>query len=298
MDALVKMPGKGLASSAPKGDGLVAMNQALECFAPALAISNRYSLQWGASICTIGVGDVPGRSVDVARKIHRGFLAALAEMDRARETLRQVTRGDPPVEHMTALAMLRVLFVAIGKRKSDEESALLLAAAADMFHPVNDVLGFFTGEDAINRHPLVLAIAVKRLIATEKWTSCAELREAMAKEAKFISRDVWHLEYMAAAIGRADDMLFEKDRATWDETHVRVDAAIERLMLSELEDLESPYVDDDDVSQPGSPRWQALDEMLKAKQQPEPTRLAASRQRGHVKRSGKAKASSEQEPVS
>ena len=76
----------------------------------------------------------------------------------------------------------------------------------------------------------------------------------------------WHLQFMAEAIHDADAMLFEKDRATWDETHARVDAAVERQMLSDLEDLESPYVDDDGVPQPGSPRWLALDDLLKAKQ--------------------------------
>src|SRR5262249_47366833 len=157
----------------------------------------------------IGVVGVPHK-VDDAKKIHRGFLPALVEMDRACKVLAQVTSGQPPVDRATALSMLNVLFAAIGKRKSDEESTLLLAAASDMFNPVNDVLGCITGVEAINRHPLVLAIAIKQLIATAKFTSCAELREAMAKVAKSISIDVWHLEYMMNAIDRADDMLFEK----------------------------------------------------------------------------------------
>jgi hypothetical protein len=132
MDALVKMPGKDVARSSRKGDGLVAMNQALEDFAPALAISKRYCLQWEASICTIGIIGEP-RSVDTARKIHHGFLPALVEMDRTCKTLLDVMSGHPPVDRATALSMLNVLFAAIGKRKSDEESTLLLAAAANGF---------------------------------------------------------------------------------------------------------------------------------------------------------------------
>jgi len=281
MDAIVEMPGKALVKSS-KGDGLVPMNRALEVFAPALALSKRYSQRWNVSIYQIGVIGEP-RSVDTARKIHHGFLSALVEMDRACKTLQQVTSGHPPVDRATALSMLNVLFAAIGKRKSDEESALLLAAASDMFNPVNDILGCITGVEKINRHPLVLAIAVKTLIATAKFTSCAELREAMAKVERDIRTSAWHLEVMTGAIDRADAMLFEQDRATWDELHARGDAVVQRFMLRDLEDIEGPREEDGEFpATPGSPRWQALDELLKAKT---PKRIAAARKRGNVKRS-------------
>ena len=265
MGTLVKMPGKGVARpSSSKGDGLMLMNQAIEHFAPALAISKRYSVQWQASICTIGAVDEP-HSVETARKIHHGFLAASDEMDRACKTLRGIMSGHPEIDRASALLMLNVLFAAIGKRKSDEESIILLNAAADMFNPVNDVLGWITGVEQINRHPLVLASAIKKLIATAKFTSCAELCEAMAGVVKSISGSVCALDFMIERIHTADAMLFEEDRATWDETHARVDVAVERAMLCDLEDIESPYVDDDGVSQPGSPRWLALDALVKAK---------------------------------
>jgi hypothetical protein len=281
MNALVKVS-KALVK-APKGaaGALERMNQTMEHFAPALDLSRRHSGRWEALICAIGIVGVP-YSVDEARKIHHSFLAAFTGMDEAYKVLRQVKYDHPPVDRATALAMLNVLFAAIGKRKNDEESAILLNAAADMFNPINDVLGHITGLEQINRHPLVLAIAIKQLIATAKFTSCAELREAMEKVANSIRIKVWHLEFMMQTIDSADVMLFEQDRATWDETHARVDAAIERKMLRDLEDLESPYENDDGVMEPGSPRWQALDDLLKAKT---PKRIAAARKRSDTKRS-------------
>jgi hypothetical protein len=292
MNALVKVP-KGAAGA------LQCMNQTLGHFAPALAISHRHSLIWDASICTIGVVGVPYTIVD-ARKIHRGFLAAFSEMDEACEVLQQVKDGHPPVDHATALALLNVLFAAIGKRKNDEESAILLNAAADMFNPINDILGCITGVEQINRHPLILAIAIKQLIATAKFTSCAELREAMAKVVNSIAIDVWRLEYMMEKTHNADAMLFEKDRATWDETHARVDAAIERKMLRDLENVEGAYEDDDGVPQSGSPRWQALNDLLKTKKlaaPPQPKRIAAAKKRAEIKRSTKTEKQDADESV-
>jgi hypothetical protein len=300
MNALVKMPGKGLASSSRKGDGLVAMNQALEDFMPALAISNRYGRQWQASICTIGLVGEP-RSVDTARKIHHGFLPVLVEMDQACEKLKDVVRGHPAVDRATALSMLNVLFAAIGKRKSDEESSLLLAAAADMFDPGNDVLGCITGVERINRHPLVLAIAIKQLIATAKFTSCAELREAMAKVANSIGISISHLEFVMEAIDRADAMLFEKDRAAWDAAYANGDSKVV-LAMREWSELagEGPSEDEDENGNPEfppSPRWQALAALIEAKNAeqvklappPERKRIAAARKRGNVKRTRKPK---------
>jgi hypothetical protein len=84
-------------------------------------------------------------------------------------------------------------------------------------------------------------------------------------------------------------MLFEEDRATWDETHARVDVAVERAMLHDLEDIESPYVDDDGVSQPGSPRWQALDALVKAKQAAESEPRQAACKAKPAKRTRKPK---------
>jgi hypothetical protein len=292
MNALVKVP-KGAAAA------LQCMNQTIEHFASALDISRRRRLQWESSICSIGVVGEP-RSVDVAIKILRGFVADLAEMDAACEMLQQVTSGHPPVDRVTALSMLNVLFAAIGKRKNDEESAILLTAAGDMFNPVNDVLGCITGVEAINRHPLVLAIAIKQLIATAKFTSCAELREAMEKVVHSIGISVWHLEYMIATIERADDLLFEKDRATWDAGYARADRET-ILMLHRRAEFagEGPSEDLDENGEPeypASPRWLALDGLLKAKA-PERKRIAAARKRGNVKRSSPKKRSKEETEV-
>jgi hypothetical protein len=296
MNELVRMPGKAIAKPR-KGSGLVTMNRALEDFAPALAISRRRRLQWEASICVIGIIGEP-RSVDTAKKIHDGFLPALVEMDLAWQALWNVQSGHPAVDRATALSMLNVLFAAIGRRKTDEESAILLDAAADMLDPVNDVLDGIGGVEPINRHPLVLATAIKTLIATAKFTSCAELREAMAKVANSINNSVWHLEFMTERIHTADAMLFEKDRATWDAAYANVDSKMLLWMQEQLEMLgEGPSEDEDEDGNPEyppSPRWLALEHLLKAKRvaaPPKPKRTAfiaaarAARKSGHTKRS-------------
>jgi hypothetical protein len=269
MGTLVKMPGKGVARpSSSKGGGLDLMNQAIKHFAPALAISNRYSVRWQASICTIGIVGEP-RSVETARKIHDGFLAAMAEMDRAYKTVHGIMSGHPEVDRASALSMLNVLFAAIGKRKSDDESIILLNAAADMFNPVNDVLGCITGVERINRHPLVLASAIKKLIATAKFTSCAELYKAMQSVEHFIGIQAWHLDFMIERIHTADAMLFEEDRAAWNEAYTNVDSKVVLLMREWSELMgEGPCEELDENGNPEyppSPRWQALDDLVKAK---------------------------------
>ena len=264
MGTLVKMPGKGVARPS-SSRGLDLMNQAIEPFAPALAISKRYSVRWEASIGAIGLV-----YTGHGREIPRDFLPAFVEMDRACDTLRGIKSGHPEVDRVSALSMLNVLFAAIGKRKSDEDSALLLAAAADMFNPANDVLGCITKVERINRHPLILASAIKKLIATAKFTSCAELHEAMQSVEHFIGIQVWHLEFMTERIYLADAILFEQDRTAWDKAYANVDCEVVLAMRESSEMMgEGPFPEDGEFpATPGSPRWQALDDLVKAKSQP------------------------------
>ena len=58
----------------------------------------------------------------------------------------------------------------------------MLAACCDMFSPMNDIIGEGMGLwKPICKHPVVLALAIKKLIATSVFTpSPSELREAMA----------------------------------------------------------------------------------------------------------------------
>jgi hypothetical protein len=145
---------------------------------------------------------------------------------------------------------------------------------------------------------LVLATAIKTLIATAKFTSCAELREAMAKVANSINNSAWHLEFMIERIHTADAMLFEKDRATWDAAYANVDSKGLLWMQEQLEMAgEGPSEDEDEDGNPEyppSPRWLALERLLKAKRVAAPLKpkrsaffaaARAARKRGHTKRS-------------
>jgi hypothetical protein len=288
------MPKGALAKPSKGAAALMVMNRAIEEVGPAIRVADRYRGQWEAAICVIGLVGEP-RHVETARKIHNGFLAALPELKAAESRLFEIEVGRQQIDRVTALAMLNVLFAAIGKRKNDEESMILLAAAADMFNPVNDVLASaglldpvidgsdeFKSVKPINRHPAILAIAIKKLIATAKFTSCAELREAMADVQHVVGVKQWHLGFMTEAIDRADAMLFEKDRAAWDEIYANVDSKVV-LAMREWSELagEGPSEDEDENGNPEyspSPRWQALDDLVKAKAaipKSEPRREAA-----------------------
>jgi hypothetical protein len=161
--------------------------------------------------------------------------------------------------------MLSVLFAALGKKKGDE-GAMLLVACADMFSATNEAIGHATGLwKPISRHPLVLALAIKKLIATAVFTSCAELREAMNEVRGTLEMRKWAMEYIVDLIERADEIVFVGDRAAWDAAYADVGSDVVKAMLGWVEMQESPYTDDDDVDHPGSPRWAALNAIVEAK---------------------------------
>lgn len=259
MGAIVKPAPMGaiVKASTKAGNHLQLINRPIEQFAPALSLAKRYRAEWERLGETIGCKPYTGR-------VHPHFLAAMPKMAAARNMLWQVEGEREKIDRATALAMLHVLFASIGKRKGDEDSAILLAAAADMFNPVNHHLCDVTGVKPLNRHPLILALAVKRIVSTAKWTSCAELAEAMEYVTHFIRISTWALEFMVDAIEDADEIVFERDRAAWEETHAKVPVAVNRWLLEDFWNHDGPFVDDD-VERPGSPRWEALKALTEAK---------------------------------
>src|SRR4030095_4716992 len=182
--------------------------------------------------------------LDRAKIIHDRLLRNVVTVTDAHSALLQVVipswRRDP-ITHSQATAMLGVLFGTLSKKRTDDEnSAMLLASCADMFNPVNDAIGTATGLwKPITKHPLVLAIAIKQLIATSVFTpSPAELREAMKHASERISsRKAWTSQWLEL-INQADAIVFAFDRAGWDAAYAKVDGKTALYMsgTAELED--------------------------------------------------------------
>jgi hypothetical protein len=250
---------KNLPAETSTGGGLALINEVAEKFLPALQVSESYGAEWKRSIGAIGTV-LDGRAFPVA-KILNGFLGKFSEIKAAHMALLDVFIMGRSIDKATALRMINVLFAALGKHKSDDETATLLEATADMFNPVNDALGSVTDVPPLNRHLLIVGLAIKKLIATAKFTSAAELREAMMDVQQRLDLQRWKLEYMADNIMQADEIMFETDRAAWEAAYARVGSDVPLAMQNWSCIGEAPERDD----VPGSPRWQALDAILKAK---------------------------------
>ncbi|MBR0695138.1 hypothetical protein [Bradyrhizobium lablabi] len=170
----------------------------------------------------------------------------------------------PVVTVQTAFLMLTVLLRSVGKVKNVETDALL-AQCIEMFNPDSDVAGQATGMwTPISKHPVILALAIKKLIYKSVFTSAAEFREAMAEARAAILRLVNDTENWSELLRKSDRCVFEFDRAAWDTAYARVGADVVRAMQDHDEE---PYEEDDGEEVPALPRWLALEQMRLAKQE-------------------------------
>jgi hypothetical protein len=147
-----------------------------------------------------------------------------------------------------------------------------MAACVDMFDPMNDVFGDATGLwTSISKHPIVLALTIKELLANEKWSpSPSELRAAMGKAETRLKVKCGATEGFLTLFNRADDLMFEFDREGWSAIY----ATCSSKALAVLRDRESiGWISEENDEFPPSPRWLMLDDLYKAK-------LAAEQPRG------------------
>jgi hypothetical protein len=188
------------------------------------------------------------------------------------------------------MQMVSYLFAAIGKSKKDEENLMLLFAATEMFSPMDATIGSVTGLwKPISRHPLILALAVKKLINTAKFTSCAELREAMEEVHQKLRHQEWAMESIKEQIEEADEIMFERDREAWAAAYRNADPAVAIEMREHLLFDEGPGEEDDGTAIEPSSRWAALNEitaaLLPAPAPALPSRRAVAKRKAIVKRS-------------
>jgi hypothetical protein len=110
----------------------------------------------------------------------------------------------------------------------------------------------------------------------------AELREALAKVKQRLLAHEHYVDQWLNKVDRADGIVFAFDRPAWDAAYARIDSKVPLLMREHAEfGGEGPCEDLDENGNPGyspSPRWQALDDLVKAKHaiESEPPRRAAA----------------------
>jgi len=281
MDALVEMPDKGLARPSPRG-ALALINATLADVADMMETARRCRSLWTSAPdynsylgddARTYLGFTPeARYLDRAKSA-LGYLWNLPAVDMAYGKLFDILNpsSDDEVTHALATKMLSVLFGALAKKKADaadENTAMLMAACADIFHPMNDVVGETTGLwKPVCKHPIVLALAIKKLIATSVFTpSPSELREAMAEVKDHLSSRADWLCTFFDWMGKADKIVFEFDRPAWEAVCARHDSTVV-LSLRDLQN-DGPSEDTDENGNPEfppSPRWLMLDDLYKAK---------------------------------
>jgi hypothetical protein len=282
----------------PAAAGLALINEVLDAdVVQAMVDADRFANQILNDHTYLGEGEPKEmflergpRFLERALPLHRSWLPSYARAHLVSTSLSGITSSCPcPLTQADASSMLHYLFGAMGKRRNDEAAAKLLACA-DIFSPTSNALGAALGLwKEVSRHPVILAITIKQLMAEKTFEpSEAELREALAKVKQRLSVHEHYVDQWLEKADRADQIVFAFDRAAWDAAYARADRET-ILAMREYAELggEGPSEDLDengDPECPPSPRWQALDDLLKAKQ-PKPKRIAAARKRSEAKRS-------------
>jgi hypothetical protein len=207
---------------------MAAINEAVADIAEAAVTADRCRRQLESF-------DGDPRTVEDARTCWERMLPALAAVDEAHCAL-LATLGPVrfPLTHGQAAEMVAVLLGALAKKKTDaSDAAIALAACCDLFNPINEGLALW---EPVSRHPAVLALAVKRLIASTVFAPVpAELLSTMREvEAK--------LRGLTFATGRwlerfrkADAVMFERDRRAWEAGYARLGSTASLAALSHID---------------------------------------------------------------
>jgi hypothetical protein len=216
-----------------------------------------------------------------ARSMHLQLLASLPRARLSYEVLCAILI--PPFETVSyaqVSTMLGALFGALAKRK-DENASLLLDACCDLFDPVSLAIGESTGLwKPISNHPVVVALAIKRLLAKSVFAPTpSELRDAIKLAAERINTKAAYAGQFVELADQADAMLFLFDPPAWQMAHA---AASQEASLAMRAMAELSNYDLDDNDEAGSPRWQALNAL--ALPSPEPSREAACKTTTPAKR--------------
>jgi hypothetical protein len=164
------------------------------------------------------------------------------------------------ISYATAVQMLPALGTLIAAKR--EEKTALLESCAEMFAPGMDAIGQATGLwQRVSKHPVILALALQKLLNVKVFASQAELRTAMLDAEKKIKSLFSAAESWMNLLCDSDHILFERDRAGWRLAYSNVSGEIASAMLASVEMDEDAGDDEDAIS----PRWAALNELRQAK---------------------------------
>src|SRR5262252_7985580 len=171
----VIQPGGGVparAKAKPAASGLALINEVLDAdIVQAMVDADRFRLQVQREDTYLGgEGEIRPELLEGAKPLHRRWLPDSARAFAAYDCLTEMTFPGAqrfPLTQADASTMLHYLFGAMGKRRNDEAAAKLLACV-DTFSPASNALGPALGLwGSTPRHPAILAIAIKQLMAAK-----------------------------------------------------------------------------------------------------------------------------------
>ena len=277
---IIRPTGKNVTRPKQGGGGMALINAVLcDRYTEALAVahkceSNRLEFEW-QSLPTFLPSLRNELGARLVKPTHARCLPDFARADAAADAFCSMLVMPPevPLSQPMAIEMLSVLYGTLSKRKKDEDETAMLACA-ELFNPVNNVIGESTGLwEPVSTRPIVLALAVKARIAKSPFVAASELREEMRKVEYKLHTLYHNVKKWLELMRKADEILFEYDRAAWDAAYARVGRDVVRAMLG-MEDGWENECDDGEES-PLLPYWRALDDLLKAKKPP-PQHIAAA----------------------
>jgi hypothetical protein len=237
MGELTKTPTRALTVPRSKGgSGLALINRTLSKFAEPLQMLSWCQAEMDHAHVYLG-DDEPGdaRYLAPARHVLNQQLRHYASACAAATALRDIVADRPSLQisQASAVKMLGALIGALSKQKnpSAEDTATLLLSCADMFDPVSNAVAATTGFwKSVGTHPLLRALATKRLLAKQKWTLApSELREEMEWVRDSLDKRLrFWVEPWIAMVERADRIVFEHDRAAWQHAYHAVPSSVPR----------------------------------------------------------------------
>ncbi len=134
----------------------------------------------------------------------------------AKELIGSICSGEESIDAKLAIKMLSVLYKTMSKNKAGENTEMLLLSCVDLFDPVSDSIGVSIGLKSVPRHPIIVAFAIKRLIATKVFTPApSELIEACISARRHLERMLRDLTNWLYNLDCEDTRLFWKDRDEW-----------------------------------------------------------------------------------
>jgi hypothetical protein len=192
------------------GNSLV-ITETIAPYASTFAVAQRCA-EWKAALPQV-------RDIASARDVRTTLLPNFQSIDAAGRELADMLsqRPDHPVTEALALKLLGSLYGALGKRNSDaHDAAALLQASAEMFSESDATLAKVINVEPLPRHPVVLALGVKRLVATKVFAPApAEVRKAVLEVRDRIRLLQFDVPPLLKMTRDAERLVFNQDRNAW-----------------------------------------------------------------------------------